>query len=69
LGKVHTKTLNHLQEVMNNYDFDIIYKKGSEMRANYSSRNLINSVWLGALQLQQAQSVDPLLQALKLFVV
>jgi len=27
LGKVHRKTLNHLQEVMNAFDFDIIYKK------------------------------------------
>ncbi len=53
---------------MNTYDFDIIYKKGSEMRGNYSSRNLVNSVWLDALQLTQAQSVDPLLQALKLFL-
>ena len=39
LGKVHTKTLNQLQEVMNTYDFDIIYKKGSEMPADYLSRN------------------------------
>jgi len=27
LGKLHTKTLNRLQEVMNTFDFDIIYKK------------------------------------------
>jgi hypothetical protein len=27
LGKVHTKTLNHLQEIMNTFDFDIVYKK------------------------------------------
>jgi len=33
LGKVHTKMLNQLQEIMNTYDFDIIYKKGSEMPA------------------------------------
>jgi hypothetical protein len=31
LGKVHTKTLNRLQEAMNTFDFEIIYKKGSEM--------------------------------------
>jgi hypothetical protein len=24
LGKVHTKTLNRLQEVMNTYDFDVV---------------------------------------------
>jgi hypothetical protein len=37
LGKVHTKTLNQLQEVMNTYNFDIIYKKGSELPADYLS--------------------------------
>ncbi len=44
LGKVHTKTLNRLQEVMNTYDFDIIYKKGSEMPAHYLSQNLVNAI-------------------------
>ena len=29
LGKVHTKTLNRLQEAMGWYSFEIIYKKGS----------------------------------------
>ncbi len=46
LGKVHTKTLNlnWQQEVMNTFDFDIIYKKGSEMPADYLSRNLISAI-------------------------
>jgi hypothetical protein len=44
LGKVHTKTLNRLLEVMNTYDFDIIYKKGSEMPADYLSQNLVNAI-------------------------
>ena len=30
LGKVHTKTLNRLQEAMGRFDFEIIYKKGSK---------------------------------------
>ena len=30
LGKVHTKTLNRLQEAMLTFDFEIVYKKGSE---------------------------------------
>ncbi len=30
LGKVHIKTKNRLQDVMNTYDFDIVYKKGSK---------------------------------------
>ncbi len=44
LGKVHTKTLNRLQEAMNTFDFEIIYKKGSEMPADYLSRNLIRAI-------------------------
>jgi hypothetical protein len=67
LGKVHTKTLNGLQEVMNTFDFDIINKKGSEIPANYLSRNLVNAIYWEALQLQQAQSADPLLKALNFF--
>jgi hypothetical protein len=65
LGKVHRKTLNWLQEVMHMFDFDIIYKKGSEMPADYWSRNLVNAISWDASQLQQAQSANPLLQALK----
>jgi hypothetical protein len=38
LGKVHTKMLNRSQEVMNSYDFEIIYKKGSKMPADYLTR-------------------------------
>ena len=69
LGKVHTKTLNRLQEVMNTYDFDIIYKKGSEMPADYLSRNLVNAISWDSSTLQQAQNADPLLKALKSFLL
>ena len=69
LGKVHTKTLNRLQEVMNTYDFDIIYKKGSEMPADYLSWNLVNAILWDASTLQQAQNADPLLKALKSFLL
>jgi len=64
LDKVPTKTLNGLQEVKNIFDLDIIYKKGSEMPANYLSRNLVNAISWEASQLQQANSADPLLKAL-----
>jgi hypothetical protein len=65
LGKVHTKTLNQLQEVT--YNFDIVYKKVSEMPAEYLSRNLVIS-W-DAMTLQQAQNANPLLKALKSFLL
>jgi hypothetical protein len=69
LGKVYTKTLNCLQEVMNSFNFDIIYKKGSEMPANYLSCNLMNAISLDSSTIQQAQNVAPLLKALKNFLL
>ncbi len=69
LGKVHTKTLNRLQEIMNAYDFDIIYKKGSEMLADYLSRNIVNAISWDSTELAQAQNADPLLKALKIFLL
>ena len=52
---------------MNTFNFDIIYKKDSEMPADYLYRNLVNPISWDASQLQQAQSANPLLQALKKF--
>jgi hypothetical protein len=69
LGKVHTKTLNQLQEIMNTYDFDIVYKKGSEMPADYLPRNLVAAISWDAADLQQAQNADPLIKALKNFLL
>jgi hypothetical protein len=54
---------------MNTYDFDIIYKKGSEMPADYLSRNLVNAISWDSSTLQQAQNADPLLKALKMFLL
>ena len=44
LGKVHTRTLNRLQEAMNTYNFKITYKKGSEMPADFLSRHAVNAI-------------------------
>jgi hypothetical protein len=57
LGKVYMKTLNCRQEVVNSFNFDIIYKKGSVMPANYLSRKLMNAISLDSSTLQQAQNV------------
>ncbi len=54
---------------MNSFDFDVIYKKGSEMPAYYLSRNINSAISWDASQLQQAQSANPLLKALKLFLL
>ena len=69
LGKVHTKTLNRLQEAMGRYDFEICYKKGSEMPADYLSRNVVAAVNWDAEHLVQAQEQDNLVRALKAFLL
>jgi hypothetical protein len=54
---------------MNTYDFDIVYKKGSEMSADYLSRNLVAAISWDTANLQQAQNADPLLKAFKNFLL
>ena len=44
LGKVHTKTLYRLQEMMTEFDFELVYKKGSEMPADFLSRHAVNNI-------------------------
>lgn len=52
LGHLHTKTLNRLQTAMLEYDFLIQYKKGSNMPADFLSR-----------QHQQQTDVSPITEA------
>jgi hypothetical protein len=54
---------------MNTFDFDIVYRKGSEMPADYLSRNLVASISWDATDLQNAQNADPLIKALKNFLL
>jgi hypothetical protein len=54
---------------MNTYDFNIFYKKGSEMPVDYLSRNIIAAMSWDASSLQNAQNTDPLLKALKNFIL
>jgi len=69
LGKVHTKTLNRLQEAMGRYNFEIIYKKGSEMPADYLSRNVVNAISWDNDELAKAQEGDPCIRALRDFLL
>ena len=50
LNSIHTKTLNRLQLKANEYTFDIKHKKGSEMPADYLSRNTVDAVQIAAVQ-------------------
>jgi len=69
LGKVHTKTLNRLQQMMNLFDFEIIYKKGAEMPADFLSRNAVDSIGLDLLTFAIEQDKDERLRALRLFLL
>jgi hypothetical protein len=69
LGKVHTRTLDRLQEAMNTFDFEIVYKKGSEMPADFLSRNVIDSISWNNEEIQQEQQKDPLIKAIKNYLL
>ena len=65
LGTIHTKTLNRRQEAMNTYDFEIIYQKGSEMPADYLSRNVVNSIQIEDGQMEKAQDAEEWISDIK----
>ena len=69
LGKVHTQTFNRLQEIMNTFDFTIEYKKGSEMPADFLSRNVVASINFDQLDLATEQQNDVFLAQLKNFLL
>ncbi len=56
LGKVHTKTLNRLQQMMNVFSFEVIYKKGDEMPADFVSRIIKRVSWFKSSLLLRIQS-------------
>ena len=61
LGEVHTKMFNRLQELMNEFDFEICYKKGSEMPADFLRQNAVKAINLDMSSLAQSQDPDPTL--------
>ena len=69
LGKVHTRTLYRLQEIMNTFDFKIEYKKGSEMPADFLSRNVVAAIQFDNLNLNQQQQNDPFLSQVRDFLL
>ena len=58
LATVHKKTLNRLQEAMLEYDFKIVYKNGSEMPADFLSRNILASIDVFDDDLPRLQAED-----------
>jgi hypothetical protein len=68
LEKRHTRTLNRLQEAMNIFDFEVVYKKGSEMPTDFLSRNITVLSW-DSRELANEQEKDPLIKAMKNFLL
>jgi hypothetical protein len=68
LEKRHTRTLNRLQEAMNIFDFEVVYKKGSEMPADFLSRNIAVLSW-DSKDLSEEQGKDPFIGAMKEFLL
>jgi hypothetical protein len=64
LGKVHTMALNCLQQMMNLFLFDIIYKQGDEMPADFLSRNAVDSIQFDLSTYAREQDKDDLLRSL-----
>jgi hypothetical protein len=69
LGKVHTKTLNRLQQMMNQFSFEIIYKQGNEMPADFLSRNAIDSIQFDLPTYAREQDKDEILRGLRLYLL
>jgi hypothetical protein len=69
LGKVHTKTLNRLQQMMNVFSFDIIYKQGNEMPADFLSRNAVDAIKFDLSTYALEQDKDDLLRNLRLYLL
>ena len=43
-GKKHERTQNQIKEAFMEWDFSVQYKKGSEMLADFFSRNLVEQI-------------------------
>jgi len=69
LGVVHTKTLNRLQQLMLKYNFETVHKKGSEMPADFLSRNVVNSIEISEQNFREEQLKDPAIQAIVKFIL
>ena len=68
LSCVHDKTLNRLKQKMNEYDFIIQYKKGSEMPADFLSRNVLEEIQIFTPELPALQNSDEFARALIVFL-
>ncbi len=66
---MHTKTLNRLQQMMNQFSFEVIYKKGEEMPADFLSRNAVDAIKFDLGSYAKEQNKDDLLCGLRLYLL
>ena len=65
LSTVHARTLNRLQQLMLEYDFQIQYKPGKDnVVSDFLSRNPISAVDISRSSLKYIQAKDPLISRL-----
>jgi hypothetical protein len=69
LGKVQTKMLNRLQQMMNQFSFEVIYKKGEEMPADFLSCNAVDAIKFDLSSYAKEQNKDDLLHGLCLYLL
>ena len=69
IGSVHTKTLNRMQEAMLTYDFEIRYQKGSEMPADFLSRNVVELIQTDNETLQKNQNKEEWIREIKAWML
>jgi hypothetical protein len=64
-GKKHDKTLSRIQEAFMQWDFKIKCKKGTELPADYLSRNVVEANDLSNEDLAEMQDQDKFRESLK----
>jgi len=69
LGKVHTKMLNRLQQMMNLFSYEVIYKMGDEMPANFLSCNAVDAIQFDLSTYAKEQNKDNILRSLRLYLI
>jgi hypothetical protein len=69
LGKVHKRTHQRLTQAMLDYNFQLIYKNGDEMPADYLSRNVVNVIGWSNPELEDLQIRDDRIGWVKRFLV
>ena len=68
LSKVHKKTYDRLTEAMNTYNFQMVYKKGEEMPADYLSRHVVAAISWSDPEMINEQGADDVLKLVKRFL-